>query len=361
MHILAIDIGAVTQDVLLFDSSLAVENCVKMIMPSPTAALAQKIEAATVARRSLLFTGVNMGGGWTKGLLRKHVGAGLGAYATSEAACTFYDDMAEVERLGVTLVSPEEALRLRDVERVQLRDLNLAAVRGALQAFGVEVHFDGIAVAVLDHGAAPPGVSDRVFRFQHLRHVVEQRGELEAFAYLSTELPPHLTRMKAVAQSLDVDVPLLLLDTGPAAALGALEDRELDRHSDLVILNLGNWHSMAFRLHHGSILGLFEHHTRLMNAEKLDGLVVKLNSGVLTNEEVFNDGGHGCVLIGKDSAEPFIVATGPRRSLMATSRLKPYLAAPHGDMMLTGCYGLIRGVASRMETWREEIQAALSG
>lgn len=359
MRILATDIGAVTQDILLFDSSLAVENCVKMVMPSPTVALAQKIEAATVARRSLLFTGVNMGGGRTKGLLRKHVGAGLRAYATPEAACTFDDDLAEVERLGVTLVSLEEALRLRDVERVQLRDLDLAAIRGALQAFGVDAHFDAIAVAVLDHGVAPLGVSDRVFRFQHLRRLVEQRGELEAFAYLSTELPPHLTRMKAVTQSLDVDVPLLLLDTGPAAALGALEDRELGQHSDLVILNLGNWHSLAFRLHGSSILGLFEHHTRLMSAEKLDGLVVKLISGVLTNEEVFNDGGHGCVLIRKDSAEPFIVATGPRRSLMATSSLKPYLAAPHGDMMLTGCYGLIRGVASRMENWREEIETAL--
>jgi len=36
-------------------------------------------------------------------------------------------------------------------------------------AFGVQVHLDALAVAVFDHGAAPPGVSDRVFRFEYLR------------------------------------------------------------------------------------------------------------------------------------------------------------------------------------------------
>jgi len=33
MRILAVDIGTGTQDILLFDSSKRVENCVKMIMP----------------------------------------------------------------------------------------------------------------------------------------------------------------------------------------------------------------------------------------------------------------------------------------------------------------------------------------
>ena len=61
MLILAIDIGGGTQDILLFDSLKTVENCVKMVMPSPTIALSQKIRAATTKKRSLLFTGVNMG------------------------------------------------------------------------------------------------------------------------------------------------------------------------------------------------------------------------------------------------------------------------------------------------------------
>lgn len=36
MRILALDIGTSAQDILLFDSSQNLENCVKMVMPSPT-------------------------------------------------------------------------------------------------------------------------------------------------------------------------------------------------------------------------------------------------------------------------------------------------------------------------------------
>ncbi|MCX6012490.1 MAG: hypothetical protein NTV30_03590 [Chloroflexi bacterium] len=45
---------------------------------------------------------------------------------------------------------------------------------------------------------------------------------------------------------------------------------------------------------------------------------------------------------------------------MNSSRNKPYLAAPYGDMMLTGCYGLIHAFAGKNELWREEILKALN-
>lgn len=360
MRILAVDIGGGTQDILLFDSSRAVENCIKMVMPSPTIALAEKIASATSHRRPLLFTGVNMGSGGTRRLVKKHIESGLTAYSTPEAACTFYDDMTEIEKLGIILVSPDEAAKLKEVERVEMKDLHLNAIRGALNSFGVDPTFDAIAVAVLDHGAAPPGVSDRIFRFQHLQRVVEKNNNLEAFAYLPGDVPPYLTRMKSVAQTLDLDIPLLLLDTGAAAALGALQDKEAGRHRDLIVINLGNFHTLAFRLHQRKIMGLFEHHTSRMTSEKIDGLLEKFISCQLANEAVFNDGGHGCVPVkDADSAMPLVIATGPRRGLIITSKYKPYMAAPYGDMMLTGCYGLIRGVASRMGNWREEILQAL--
>ena len=47
-------------------------------------------------------------------------------------------------------------------------DLDLHAICVALAAFGVDARYDGIAVAVFDHGNAPPDVSDRVFRFNYL-------------------------------------------------------------------------------------------------------------------------------------------------------------------------------------------------
>jgi uncharacterized protein (DUF1786 family) len=65
MRILNVDIGTGTQDILLFDSSKLIENCVQMIMPSPTTIVATKIHQATVHRHPILLTGVNMGG-WTE-------------------------------------------------------------------------------------------------------------------------------------------------------------------------------------------------------------------------------------------------------------------------------------------------------
>ncbi|HQJ27510.1 MAG TPA: hypothetical protein PKZ80_09810, partial [Thermoleophilia bacterium] len=44
-----------------------------------------------------------------------------------------------------------------------------------------------------------------------------------------------------------------------------------------------------------------------------------------------------------------LVVTGPRRDLLTGSRLPLEFAAPHGDMMLTGCFGLLRALRARHE------------
>jgi hypothetical protein len=45
---------------------------------------------------------------------------------------------------------------------------------------------------------------------------------------------------------------------------------------------------------------------------------------------------------------PLLAVTGPRRELLRGSALAPYEAVPHGDMMLAGCFGLLRAVAARL-------------
>ncbi len=360
MRILAADIGMGTQDILLFDSSKLVENCVKMIMPSPTALLAERISRATTRGQPILLTGVTMGGGPSKRALSRHTKVGLAAYATVEAALTFNDDLEVVREMGVTIIAPEEVPPSADLEVIELKDLDLTAIRQALDAFGVSHRFDVIAVAVLDHGFAP-GMSNRRFRFDYLRRLIAQRNKLVAFAYLAQELPDYLTRMKAVAKSVDVDVPLLLLDTGVAAALGALQDSKVSQHNDLLMVNMGNAHTIAFHLHSDSIEGFFEHHTRLLNTASLDSLITKLAQGTLTNDEVYEGGGHGAVVISGDQLTPFVTVTGPRQDVIAGSSLKPYQATPHGDVMLVGCYGLVSACALRIDAWREEIQRALAG
>lgn len=360
MILLAADIGGYTQDILLLDTSNTVENAIQLIMPSATNIIARKIEKATLARSPVLLTGVTMGGGADGRALRKHLKAGLKVYATPEAAATFDDDLQKVASWGVKLLSADEAARVKDAERIELKDIDLTAIKKALKAFGVPARWDALAVAVLDHGAAPPGMSDRLFRFQHLRRVVEEKNHLLAFAYLAEELPPYLTRMKAVEKSLATHQPLLLMDTGVAAALGALQDPQVAKHKHCITANLGNMHTLAFHLQGDSILGLFEHHTGLLSAQDIDTLLQKLAQGTLTHEEVFDSNGHGAFALKGSRTQPFLAVTGPRRGKMLSSSLKPYLAAPYGDMMLTGCFGLVYAFAQRVENWRDELEKALT-
>lgn len=359
MRLLAVDIGGYTQDILLFDSSQPVENCFKMVMPSPTIFLAKRIRAATKAKKALFFTGINMGGGPSKYALLEHLAAGIKAYATAGAAATFDDNIEEVAKSGVTIIRDDEKPPMGDVEVIETKDLELARIEKTMEDFGIEPGFDGITVAVLDHGKAPPGVSDRIFRFRHLHRVVSDRRELNAFAYLADEIPSYLTRMKAVAASIPMGKPCLVMDTPVAAAIGSLEDREVSRHVRKVVMNVGNFHTLAFHLQGSSILGFFEHHTHALTRNKSGKLITRLVKGELTNEEVFNDGGHGCLVLESRKTVPFISVTGPKRALMYGSKLRPYFVTPHGDMMLTGCFGLVRAFAQRVEKWRGEIESSL--
>jgi hypothetical protein len=61
-------------------------------------------------------------------------------------------------------------------------------------------------------------------------------------------------------------------------------------------------------------------------------------------------------------ADDFGVAvTGPRRSLLAGSRLRPHFAVPFGDMMLAGCFGLLAATADVLPELGETIRRSLSG
>ena len=47
------------------------------------------------------------------------------------------------------------------------------------------------------------------------------------------------------------------------------------------------------------------------------------------------------------------------RALAIDYRLAPYFAVPHGDMMVSGCFGLLWAFAERHSAHRDEILAAL--
>jgi uncharacterized protein (DUF1786 family) len=360
MRILTVDVGTGTQDILLFDSSGPVENSLHLIMPAPTQIVAKRIRAATAARRPVVLSGVMMGGGPCQWAANDHMVAGLPLYATPDAARTFNDDLEAVQRDGVQLVSDDEAAAMRDAGQVIMRDLDLGAINTALGAFGVDTNYDALPVAVFDHGNAPPDISDRVFRFNYLAERFATRRGLLSLGFRREDVPAEMTRLLAVAQTAPDDMPLLLMDTAPAAVLGALDDPHVAAQHDLVVANIGNFHCLAFHMVDGAIAGCFEHHTGELTLPQLEGFLERLGQGSITNEEVYTSMGHGAlVLQPTPGALPQLAVTGPRRAMIRGSHLQPYFAVPHGDMMIAGCFGLLRAYAANYPESAEDINAAL--
>jgi uncharacterized protein (DUF1786 family) len=368
MLILAVDVGTGTQDILLFDSQREVENCLKMVMPSPTVRLADAVRAATCRGDDILLTGVLMGGGPCAWAVEDHLRAGYRAYATPSAACTFNDDLDAVAEMGITLVSSDEAGTLNgDVTRLRMADFDYRTIGDAFARFDVNLDrdLDALAVAVFDHGNAPPGVSDRLFRFEYLAERIRAENRLSAFAFLAEDVPSIMTRMQAVATSVPRDdIPVLLMDTAPAAVLGALEDPFVGQRRPTIVTNVGNFHCLAFRLGEEGIEGVFEHHTGEISVEQLETFLDQLAEGSLTHAQIFESNGHGAVLFRGNPIPPdsrYVAVTGPRRGLLRRSRHRPYLATPFGDMMLTGCYGLVRAYGDVLPAAGEIIDRALAG
>jgi uncharacterized protein (DUF1786 family) len=137
----------------------------------------------------------------------------------------------------------------------------------------------------------------------------------------------------------------LVMDTGAAAILGGLCDPLAAEKTDegLTVLNLGNQHAVASLVMNSRIVGIYEHHTGCLTPAKLQDHLDRFRQGTLSDQEVFDDQGHGCVTLldAKDmSSFSTVVVTGPQRSLAES--LGYYFAVPYGDMMLSGCFGLIR-------------------
>jgi uncharacterized protein (DUF1786 family) len=220
---------------------------------------------------------------------------------------------------------------------ITLGDVDLEGLGSLLAAFEVPFpsHF---AVAVQDHGFAPQE-SNRRFRFRYWEDFLGRGGELRDLAF--RQPPASFTRMLSVAETLP---GVLLMDTCAAGVRGALQDPQAREHlaAGLLVVNLGNAHTFAGLVRGQRLWGIYEHHTGLLDQGKLFDHLARFQAGELTNDEVFADQGHGCAYApGYPPAAPFsfTVITGPRRRL---ARGWPgVFAAPLGDMMLTGCFGLV--------------------
>ena len=348
-RILAVDVGAGTQDVLLWESDRSYENCVQLILPSQTQIVAGRIRRHTAARNPIYLTGVVMGGGASSEAVSEHLAAGLPVYASPEAAKTLHDNPRRVEALGVQIVATPGSYPPPDAVPIVLGDLDPAALREALALFDVPLP-DRFAVAVFDHGESLE-LSNRRFRFQHLERLIESGGDLGAMVY-DDDLPPYLTRMAAARSALP---GATVMDTGAAGIWGALEDPIVAERAaeGAVLVNIGNMHTFATLVRGRRLLGLFEHHTHLLTAGRLAQLVDALGAGTLDFEEVFAEDGHGAIVHPDYRPSPafdFVAVTGPNRALARP--LGWYEAVPHGDMMLAGAFGLIAATRARAHAGR---------
>jgi len=343
-RILAIDVGAGTQDILLWDPDLEMENNVKLILPSWTTVLARRVERTTREGRPIFLEGNLMGGGPVVSAMKRHLRAGNPVYTTPRAALTIRDSLDQVRARGYTIL-PEAEGPPEDEGLITLRtrDVDVEVLEAVLEPFGLSLP-EVIAVAVQDHGECLEG-SNRRLRFQLWRDFVVEGGQLMDLVYI--EPPACYTRMHAVQR----DVPgAILMDTGPAALWGILQDDRAAAHQDegFILVNVGNQHTLGVLLRGERVLGLFEHHTALMDSAKLERLVRDLRAGTLTDEEVYADHGHGAYVhpdYVPDGGFELVAVTGPQRHIaepgQKSSEAAHMFAAPYGDMMLTGCFGLV--------------------
>ncbi len=173
--------------------------------------------------------------------------------------------------------------------------------------------------------------------------------------------------MQAVVTSAsDLACPMVVMDTAPAAVLGATLDQRVAAPARKLVANIGNFHALAFRLGPGGIEALFEHHTGMLDVARLDTLLAALAGGSLTNADVFDSMGHGALVfdaapLALEAGEFGIAVTGPRRAMLRDSHLRPLFAAPYGDMMIAGCLGLLLGVAELHPELADPILAAIAG
>jgi uncharacterized protein (DUF1786 family) len=385
MKILTVDIGTGTQDIFLYDSNLDIENGFKLVLPSPTMMIHRRLKQMLPSRTPIILTGHQMGGGPSAWAIEEYARAGIPIYMTPSAATTINDELEKVESLGIKIISETEANGLPStVHRLELKDFDFELISRTFQDYGVSLKdLSAIAVAVFDHGNAPAGVSDRQFRFDDLDERIRAKNSLSAFAYRSSEIPKIMTRLQSVADSAgDLPCPLVVMDTAPAAVLGADFDPIVALRKQKIICNVGNFHTLAFRLGEKGIEGVFEHHTGEIDLPKLEMLLRKLADGSLKHQDVFDDMGHGALMysdeafeFGKDNYD--VVVTGPRRSMFNTmdngpstmhrpssivhGHLRPYFATPFGDMMIAGCFGLLAATAEVLPDLAETISGSLRG
>jgi len=339
MKILAIDIGAGTQDILLFDSRQKAENCTSLVLPTPSKFFAEKLKTI---EGHVYIHGDTIGGGSLGRAILRHLQKGYRVVMEESAAYSIRNDLDEVKSMGIEVGKKPETDHFQEVE---IREVDLRVFEEFLSNFGEDLQVDVIAIAVQDHGVSPKGVSDRAFRFEDMEKMLRRDNRPETFHFLEDSIPEHCLRMKSAVKAVKrfSSVRVLVMDTAFSAVLGCLEETS----GPSLIVNVGNGHTIAALLIEKRIEGLYEHHTHELTPEKMEHDLRLFVRGELEGKKVFKENGHGAVTLKPLPGVFPVIVTGPNRDLFRKTSFKFIYATPGGNTMMTGPMGLIRAAQYR--------------
>ncbi len=340
MKILAIDVGTGTQDIMIYDSEKELENSMKLVLPSPHLYISQQIRQT---ENDIYFTGEIMGGGKIKKSILEHKRKGYNVVMDSKCAKTIRDNLEQVKSIGIEI--DDDMSKYRDYTKIRMADINITKLSKLMLNYDLEFDFDEIAIAVQDHGYNE-NMGDRDFRFEKIREKISQPVSPLEFGF-KKDLPDYYTRMQAVKRTLKdegIDTTPLLMDTKFASIAGMCFDEVAKKLDSYIVIDIGNGHTTAASIENGKIQGIFEHHTSSLTCQSLERYINRLASGKITNEEVYNDHGHGAHVLNPIKKIEKVIVSGPKRELIEKTDLDWHHAAPGGDVMMTGTVGLIKTI-----------------
>ncbi|MEM3018566.1 MAG: DUF1786 family protein, partial [Candidatus Bathyarchaeia archaeon] len=338
MRILAVDIGSGTEDILLYDDSKNIENCVKLVLPSPSLVYSRRVGYSTKLRMDLFIKGDTIGGGEFARALKRHLEKGLGVFITEAAAYSIRNRLDEVGSMGFQVVSDDPPPGFKG-ETLTIQEVNISRLQTFLGDFEEDLSdLTAVAVAVQDHGIPEGELSNRRFRMKTMTERLMDSSRLESLLYSDREIPGRFVRMRSAADAVRSQLPgisTFVMDTSTAAILGCLEDLRVKAARTALLVNVGNEHVTAAITSGRKVLGVLEHHTSILKAARLESLLKAFMKGRVDDDAVYEDGGHGAFYMHKRSKIPkinVVAVTGPHRSRLR-GRIDAYFAAPGGDMM----------------------------
>ena len=345
---LMIDVGAGTMDILHYDTETDLHY--KAVVKSPVRYLAER---ASRSAGNLLVVGNEMGGGpITQALIAR--AKEVEVVMSVSSAATLNHDLEKVKSWGIKLVADDQAQDLKKNKSYTvftLGDLEPQRLEQIVKSFGVAFEFDVLAVCAQDHGVPPPGVSHLDYRHNLFQECLADNPYPHSLLYRDRDVPDTMNRLKSIAQSA-LKLPaaeIYVMDSGMAAILGASMDSLAQGEKPVLLLDIATSHTVGAAMSGQELAGFFEYHTQDITLQKLEILLHDLADGKLSHRQILAEGGHGAFLrraVGINAIDT-IIATGPKRKLVARSNLPIQFGSPWGDNMMTGTVGLLEALRRR--------------